>query len=31
VVKDDTKSGAPAALSTEQHAKIRDTLEAPSA
>jgi len=26
VAKDETKSGAPAALSTEQHAKIRDTL-----
>src|SRR6202050_1691071 len=25
--KDETKSGAPAALSTEQHAKIRDTLQ----
>ena len=26
VAKDETKPGAPAALSTEQHAKIRDTL-----
>jgi|HubBroStandDraft_6_1064221.scaffolds.fasta_scaffold66792_5 hypothetical protein len=26
VAKDDTKSGAPAALSSEQHVKIRDTL-----
>jgi len=26
VAKDDTKSGAPAALSTEQHAKFRDAL-----
>ena len=26
VAKDETKSGAPAALSTEQHAKIRSTL-----
>jgi hypothetical protein len=26
VAKDDTKSGAPAELSTEQHVKIRDTL-----
>jgi hypothetical protein len=26
VAKNETKSGAPAALSTEQHAKIRDTL-----
>jgi hypothetical protein len=26
VVKNETKPGAPAALSTEQHAKIRDTL-----
>jgi hypothetical protein len=27
VAKDETKSSAPAALSTEQHAKIRDTLQ----
>jgi Protein of unknown function (DUF1236) len=31
VAKDDAKSGAPAALSTEQHAKIRDTLRTGSA
>jgi hypothetical protein len=31
VAKDHTKSGAPAALSTEQHAKIRDTLRTGSA
>jgi type IV secretory pathway VirB10-like protein len=31
VAKDDAKSGAPAALSTEQHAKIRDTLRGGSA
>jgi hypothetical protein len=31
VGKDDAKTGAPAALSTEQHAKIRDTLRSGSA
>jgi hypothetical protein len=31
VAKDVSKSGAPAALSTEQHAKIRDTLRSGSA
>jgi Protein of unknown function (DUF1236) len=31
VAKDSTKSDAPAALSTEQHAKIRDTLRSGSA
>jgi hypothetical protein len=31
VAKDDAKSGTPAALSTEQHAKIRDTLRGGSA